>query len=119
MNIFTCFYYHIWNNRWTTSLGIDRKKIINLIISVLYSSYSFAYLYKFYYLNEFSWNKDLSVDLQVFIYGFLGIFGGEFLGVSVETGKGLLFLIFNSLIIFLFVAIVLSSTSRKETSVNK
>lgn len=52
MNIFTYFYYHVWENRKSNKEN-SKKRFINFILSIIYSSFSFMVLYKNYYANDF------------------------------------------------------------------
>ncbi|APA92856.1 hypothetical protein [Myroides sp. ZB35] len=66
-NLYTYFYYHIWKSENVIefkSIERTRGRFINLISSIIFSNFCFAYLYKYCYTESFQWGEkgDLGIS---------------------------------------------------------
>lgn len=110
-NLFTYFYYHVWKNKGDTTLERDRRRFINLILSIIYSNISFGYLYKNFIENFCLDDKIISINLETIYISFMTIFGGT---LTPKDELGLKLIFFNVVVNLFFIVIVLSNTNIEE-----
>lgn len=109
MNVFTYFYYHIWENKKTKRLD-SKKRFVNFILAIIYSSLSFMVLYKNYYISDFETNNIfISNTVKAFSLSFGSFFNIN--NIYPITSKGYLIFTINCIINFIFLAFILSNTN--------
>lgn len=110
MNIFTYFYYHIWENK-KIGKEASKKRFLNFILSIIYSSLSFMTLYKYYYTHDFEISNIYSISdtVRAFSLSF-----GSFLNINnifPATDKGYIVFSVNCTINFIFLTFILMNTN--------
>jgi hypothetical protein len=123
-NIFTYFYYHIWDKDAmdTGKLTIDRarRRFLNLIQAVGFSTLCFAYLYHQAYRGEFEWHNKI-IWSRSFLFSFSNSLAGNYTDVSPNSDQGNLIANIQLLFSFFFLTIILAKslpeTSLTETAV--
>lgn len=123
-NMHTYFNYHLWMESKQSDLDRDRRRFISLILAIVFFIVSYGYLYSVVYADHFSWiNVDgLSKNMTALIYSVSQtIFIGSGL-IYPTTKNGVLLVISETLVSFLFVVVLISrslpeSTIRKQTKV--
>lgn len=109
MNIFTYFYYHLWENK-KINRESSKKRFINFILSIVYSSLSFMLLYKNYYTNDFEFeNKGTSDTIKAFSLSFGTFFNSN--NFSPTTDRGYIIFTINCIINFIFLTFILANTN--------
>ena len=107
MNIFTYFYYHLWENK-KINRESSKKRFINFILSIVYSSLSFMLLYKNYYANDFEFeNKGTSDTIKAFSLSFGTFFNSN--NFSPTTDRGYIIFTINCIINFIFLTFILAN----------
>ena len=109
MNIFTYFYYHLWESKKSNKEN-SKKRFINFILSIVYSSLSFMLLYKNYYTNDFEFeNKGTSDTIKAFSLSFGTFFNSN--NFSPTTDRGYIIFTINCIINFIFLTFILANTN--------
>ena len=109
MNIFTYFYYHLWESKKINREN-SKKRFINFILSIVYSSLSFMLLYKNYYANDFGLeNKEISNTIKAFSLSFGTFFNSN--NFSPITNRGYIIFTINCIVNFIFLTFILANTN--------
>lgn len=114
-NVFTYFYYHIWENRQSNDLNWQRRRFISLFQSIAFNVFGFGYLYRFFGQFDFNWvdflgNNTLKEDILSFTFSCLNLFGAGSSVASPKTFQGIIFLTSQTIITFIFLTLILSNT---------
>jgi hypothetical protein len=112
MNSFTYFYYHVWEetailNQFQT-LHRVRRRFINLIISIMYMIFTYAYLYAVPYAQHFKWGDGEPSFVMSFLFSVSNSFNGGYNIVGPTSEFGELIKSTEIVAIFVFVVIVLA-----------
>lgn len=113
MNSFTYFYYHVWEetailNQFQT-LHRVRRRFINLIISIVYLIFTYAYLYAVPYSQHFKWGDGITPTFVMsFLFSVSNSFNGGYNVVGPISEFGELIKSSEIVSIFVFVVIVLA-----------
>lgn len=59
MNLFTYFYYHVWNQSGIFDIDRMRRRFLALMLSFVFSIFCFTYLTEVAFFNEFVWPENL------------------------------------------------------------
>ncbi|MEG0237556.1 hypothetical protein, partial [Cetobacterium sp.] len=110
-NIFTYFYYHVWEKKEGTCRERDQRRFISLILSILYSNICFGYLYKVSISNFQPFLKNIPINLKTIYASFMTSFGST---LTPDNENGFLLIFLNVIINMLFIVIILSNTSIKD-----
>lgn len=110
-NIFTYFYYHVWEKKEGICRERDQRRFISLILSILYSNICFGYLYKISISNFEPFLENISLNLKTIYASFMTSFGST---LTPKTENGFLLIFLNVIINMLFIVIILSNTSIKD-----
>ena len=110
-NLYTYFYYHNWTDESLNTSNFDndriRRRFINLILAICFSNYSFSYLYKFPYSNEFKWNSGKIIG-DSFIYSICNSITASYDAVKPITNFANSISTIQIFISFIFLTIVIS-----------
>lgn len=107
-NVFTYFYYHVWNKIVIDNFVRERRRFLSLILSIIFSNICFSYLYLIYRNHFQNWPTTNFETLEALKVSYMTIFGGT---LNSNTKEGLLLISFNIVINFFFVVIILSNTN--------
>ena len=110
-NIFTYFYYHIWEKKEGVCRERDQRRFISLILSILYSNICFGYLYKVSISNFEPFLNNIPINLKTIYASFMTSFGSTLIS---RTENGFLLIFLNVIINMLFIVIILSNTNIKD-----
>lgn len=119
-NIYTYFYYHIWkddsvNNHYDTPERI-RRRFLNLGSSIIFSNLCFAYLYRYQYYDNFKWDSKYSIDSQAIWYSVANSLTVGYKPVEALDKIGADFSIFQLIISFVFLTMILSNSIPKTNN---
>lgn len=111
-NVYTYFYYHVWDSSAINQSEIDehslRRRFINLLLAISFSNFSFGYLYCNYYSKEFSWGeKGISFSHSIW-YSITNSISGNYSVVSPISDLGYSISMIQLVISFVFITIVVS-----------
>jgi hypothetical protein len=119
-NVYTYFYYHIWDKESLNpdNFTIDRTKrrFVNLMLAVSYSTFCFAYLYQIPYFKEFDWSNKIPVVKLSLMYSFSNSLAANYSDVKPITDFGNILSTIQLLITFFFLTIILSKTIPQTNS---
>ena len=114
-NVFTYFYYHVWDNRQSNSISWQRRRFVSLFQSIAFNVFGFAYLFRFFGFNDFKW--ELSVESTLFgkdvlsiLYSSLNLFGSGSTIASPLNLNGVILLTIQIIITFIFLTLILTNT---------
>ncbi len=111
-NVYTYFYYHVWNETAIKSLDEDihslRRKFVNLILAISFSNLSFTYLYLSIYKMEYKWDNFISNFNQAFRFSLSNSISGNYSTVTPISELGNSISLIQLLISFIFITIVIS-----------
>lgn len=119
-NVYTYFYYHIWNDdtandQFNTPERI-RRRFINLITSIGFSNVCFAYLYRFTYLSEFEWSDKVPLTTKSFWYSFANSLTADYEYVKPITKIGVELTLTQLIISFIFLTMILGNSIPKPNN---
>ncbi len=118
-NVYTYFYYHVWDESAIKSLDEDvhslRRKFINLILAISFSNIAFAYLYYASYNVEFKWDNSLQSFTQAFEYSLSNSISGNDTSVTPISELGNSISLIQLMISFVFITIVISRSIPQKT----
>lgn len=110
-NLYTYFFHHIWTDEAldTSHFTNDRirRRFLNLLLALAYSDISFAYLFRFPYMQEFTWVSG-PTSLHAIWFSISNSLAANYIAVSPLTGLGNSVAMMQLLITFVFVAIIIS-----------
>jgi hypothetical protein len=111
-NLHTYFYYHIWEDRAITNVQISiervKRRFVNLILAIAFSTVCYAYLYAVCFRDQFTWAYGVSTNIAAIQYSMANIFGGSNDIVKPNTDIGEMILISQLIVTFLFITIIMS-----------
>lgn len=111
-NIFTYFYYHVWDVSPGLDVDSKRRRFINLLLSLLFNMICFSYFYKVSLIPI-----KIGYDWGYFVLSLLNTF---MLGTNIISDAGLqsntyqMIFVIQGLMSFVFLSIILSNTSIGE-----
>lgn len=119
-NLYTYFYYHIWNNdtandQYNTPERI-RRRFINLITSIGFSNLCFAFLYRFPYLNEFTWSEKIPLSTKAIWFSFANSLTASYEYVKPISKTGVDITISQLIISFIFLTMILGNSIPKTNN---
>lgn len=120
-NLFTYFYYHVWDTRFHSNADWQRRRFVSLIQSIAYNIFGFAFLYRFQFQTEFSWKfADSIVPLREsflpLAMSSLSLFGSTSSVAEPISLAGLTVLSIQSLSTLIFLTIILGNTQIQKES---
>ncbi len=119
-NVFTYFYYHVWENRQSNDLNWQRRRFVSLIQSIAFHVFGFAYIYRFTGFTLFNWKiagtGASGQSFQSLAFSILNLFGSGSSVAEPHSAGGVLILICQTTITFIFLTLILANTPiNKET----
>lgn len=115
-NIFTYFYYHTWNLSPETPETVERsqRRFLNVLLSMAYSIFCYAYFYNITYASHFSWGTNTSV-LDFLYFSTANALTVTYGDVLLLDTTARMLCASQLAITFLFVLIIASSIPTKKT----
>ncbi|MFP5520764.1 MAG: hypothetical protein ACLGGX_12740, partial [Bdellovibrionia bacterium] len=121
-NLFTYFFYHVWQSRAQANTDWQRRRFVSLAQSICFNILGFAYIYRFFLKDEFVWKfadsalfyKDAILSL---IFSSMNLFGGGSTVAEPQTILGLAAVASQAMSTFIFLTLILANTQiNKETT---
>ena len=112
-NLFTYFYHHTWSNKISKQhFDIDRikRRYLNLILSIGFNIFSFAYFYATPFFGNFKWNNNLSIIKQSLLFSLSKSLSTNYDIVMITSKIGNDITNIETIISFVFLTIILSSS---------
>lgn len=113
-NIYTYFYYHIWDKESLKNAGKDwdsiRRRFFNLILAISFSEISFAYLYTHQYINEFTWAAFGNQMTQSIWFSVSNSLAANYDAVKIASPLGYSITMIQLTITFIFITIIVSNS---------
>lgn len=110
-NLYTYFFHHIWTDEAldTSHFTNDRirRRFLNLLLALAYSDIAFAYLFRFPYVQEFTWGTVPTSPHSIW-FSISNSLAANYSVVSPITDLGNTVAMVQLLITFVFVAIIIS-----------
>lgn len=120
-NVFTYFYYHVWDARHSNDISWQRRRFTSLFQSIGFHVFGFAYLYRYFALSHFKW--EFAVDGTMFgkdilslMFSCLNLFGSGSTVAAPTTLMGLFLLTSQIVMTFIFLTLILSNTQINKES---
>ncbi len=107
-NIFTYFYYHVWVPPFQINNDSQRRRFINLMISVLFSNLCFAVLYAEFYFEYFKLKDGHYKELSSLMMSNFNSIFGNYDPLKPKSDYGYFINLIQLGISFLFLSIILS-----------
>lgn len=108
-NIFTYFYYHIWNTSFSnTSVIRDRRRFINTIQAIFYNVFGFTYLYAVPFSGYFNWDDKVSKIVSALNLSVSNTFLGS-ANVTPNGEIGIVIMLSQYFSTFILITIILST----------
>lgn len=120
-NIYTYFYYHVWDkDSLHTDLKIDRvrRRFLNLLLSVGFSNFCFAYLYRFSYYDHFKWIGKSEHSLSAVWFSMANSLTSNYEFVVPKTQFGNELALMQLFLSFMFFTIILAKSIPQTSSSN-
>lgn len=119
-NLYTYFYYHIWqndtaNDQYNTPERI-RRRFINLLLSIGFSNICFAYLYRFTYLLDFEWSEKVPLLTKSLWFSFANSLTANYEYVKPITKSGVELTLTQLIISFIFLTMILGNSIPKTNN---
>lgn len=119
-NLYTYFYFHIWKD---TALKTDdytkdriRRRFINLLLALGFSTICFAYLYQVPYVTDINWGTKIPAPLYSLLFSFSTSLAANYSDVIPKTDSGNIICNLELFTTFIFVTIVLSRSLPQTNS---
>jgi hypothetical protein len=112
-NIYTYFYYHTWTKDLANPhFDIDRikRRFLNLMLSIGFNIYSFGYLFAQPFKANFKWTNEYSTLQESLSFSLANSISSNYEYVSTITETGNKLILLETLISFVFLTIILSSS---------
>jgi hypothetical protein len=111
-NIFTYFYYHIWQEKFDKSLQASQRRFISLIQAISFNVLSFAYLYSDIYSSAFKWGEGkIVISISPLLYSIANTISVSTTIATPETAVGTMLPIIQTFTSFIFLTLILSHTN--------
>ncbi|MBL7665825.1 MAG: hypothetical protein JNM93_11880 [Bacteriovoracaceae bacterium] len=118
-NVFTYFFYHVWENRHLNDVNWQRRRFISLFQSISFNVFGFAYLYRFFAKPDLKWLENLPENMEgplSLMFSCLNLFGAGSILVTPQTFQGVILLTIQTIITFIFITLILSNTQINKDS---
>lgn len=112
-NIYTYFFHHVWSkNIGNPHFDIDRikRRFLNLILSILFNIFSFAYLFAQPFNNNFEWKKGNPTFKDSLFFSLSNSISTNYEYVTSISEIGHTLTIIETIISFAFLTIILSNS---------
>jgi hypothetical protein len=110
-NIYSYFYYHIWTDDAQNTKEYDfdrmRRRFVNLILAIMFSAFSFAFLYRFPYYSEFVWNSEMIAGNAIW-FSISNSLAANYEVVKSQTEFGNTLTMIQLILTFIFITIIIS-----------
>lgn len=112
-NVFTYFYHHTWSDKISKqNFDIDRikRRYLNLILSISFNIFSFAYFYAVPFFGNFKWNNSITLFKQSLLFSLSKSLSINYDFVLTTSKTGFDITNIETIISFVFLTIILSSS---------
>jgi hypothetical protein len=109
-NLFTYFYYHVWDIKGKMNQHRKRRRFINLILAILFSNVSFGYLYDLGFSNHFSVKEGFEGELSYLLYSSYNSVIGDYQFIQPINNIGSSIASVQIALTFIFATIILSNS---------
>lgn len=110
-NFHSYFFHHVWNSfQVVKNIERAKRRFVALLLAVLFSNFSFAYLFSTPYKDSFKWSGSDSQFFQSIQLSFSNSLTGSNTWVSPENEFGQIILLIQLLVSFGFISIILSNS---------
>lgn len=110
MNVFTYFYYHVWQRPYDSSDENLRSRLVTLILSIAYSIICFGYLYAVPFADVFHVDSGISRTTASLLFSICRSFLVDFAPMTAESTTGHMLTVIQTAITFIFISIILSAS---------
>lgn len=108
-NIFTYFYYHVWNiSSGNTSLARSRRRFISTVQAIFYNVFGYAYLYAVPFSGYFNWDEKVSKIVSALNLSVSNTFLGSS-NVTPNGEIGIVIMLTQYISTFVLITIILST----------
>ena len=119
-NVYTYLYYHIWTDEALKTDDFSRhrarRRFVNLILALAYSSYCFAYLYQLPYSTDIDWGNKHPASMYSIMFSFSNSLAANYADIKPLTDTGNILSNIQLLITFFFATIILSRSIPQTNS---
>lgn len=109
-NLFTYFYYHIWTPPFKSTNDSKRRRFMNLLISFVFSTLCFAFLYSEIYFEYFSISSGNFKELSSLLYSSFTSLFASYDSMKPTGDIGYVITLIQMSITFFFISIILSGS---------
>lgn len=123
MNLYTYFYYHTWASEILNDVNLDvdriKRRFLNLMLSIFYSIFGFAYLYSNPYSPNFNWSEGKPTVVQSLWFSISNSLTANFDQVKPITNLGYSISMIQLLMMFMFLTVIIGGTIPQLGSIRK
>ena len=120
-NLYTYFYYHVWikesMNLEVFDIDRVRRRFVNLMLSIGFSNYCFAYLFRFPYLSDFDWSEKIPLTTKAMWFSFANSLTANYEYVKPINQAGASITITQLIISFTFLTLILGKSIPQTKSI--
>lgn len=113
-NLYTYFYYHLWSREAMNTENFDiervRRRFITLMLSIGFSNFCFAYLFRFPYLSDFEWSDKIPLNTKALWFSFANSLTANYEFVTPITQNGASITITQLILSFVFITLILGKS---------
>lgn len=122
-NLYTYFYYHTWASEVLNDIHFDtdriKRRFFNLLLSISYSIFGFAYLYSNPYSSEFSWGNGSPTFIHSLWFSISNSLTAGYDQVKPVTDFGYTVSMIQLLMMFVFLTIIIGGSVPQINSTKK
>jgi hypothetical protein len=110
-NLYTSFRYHLWVPTYDDSdIHRDRRRFLNLLLSLAFAVFAYAYLYDHAFHSHFDWPQNISPGVAALSFSAGNALTGTTGDLKAKTDLGYLLVTSQLVMTFIFVAILLGQS---------
>lgn len=109
-NLFTYFYYHVWDAPKKIKPDRIKRRFINLFLAFAFSNFSYAYLYQTYFKSHFNIADGFDEKLSFLNYSNFNSLFSDYSIITPIDNTGYILTFSQLAITFIFASIILSKT---------
>jgi len=110
MNLFTYFYYHVWQPPFNNAREDVKRRFVSLFQAIAYSIFSYAYLYALPLKERFSWTSKGDLNIDAILYSVNNSFIADYSFVAPKDSFASLISSSQIVAMFIFLTIILSNS---------
>lgn len=109
-NLFTYFYYHVWDIKGKMNRHRKRRRFVNLLLAILFSNFAFGYIYDLGFSGHFKVTEGFEGEISYLLYSSYNSVIGDYQFIEPIDNIASILTIIQITITFVFATIILSNS---------